>query len=548
MKSVAVTEIDMDTSPLGTKGFYLDTEIKGRSILEHTLSRLKKATAIDRVCINLIGRNQQRREWVESLAKRLDIKIHSINLPDTVRRKMSRAGRKWALDSWRGGVGGVLWFDECGTPANLLEIARLEHAPTITFIPPGAALVDPELLDQQVENYFLHSNDTSISFTQAPPGLTPIIYNTKVLGQMVTKSTTVHTGLRLDIYESVKDPILSVANKIIDRDIRTCKARFLADTRRGVELFEKLFAALPDPENASALTITKTVNAHPEWSAMNGPRDIEIEITGRNNLTTIDRPNHLTTRQETDMSVGHFEKVIDQLVGYDDVCLTLGGFGEPTLHPEIFTMLKIARDKGIFGLHVATNGINLDENAIAKLVEAETDIVTVSIGAHSPESYLAIKGADYFQKVSENIQQAIEFAPRRRHGVPHIVPEITKLRRVENEIEAFFDDWFVKTAWVVIRGHNNYCGQVDDLSVIHLNLSNRNKCHKLMSKLSVFSNGDVPYCEEDFMGKYPVGNIANDSLDELWKNSKIAELRTMHLSGKFDGFELCPKCLDWDKL
>ena len=79
-------------------------------------------------------------------------------------------------------------------------------------------------------------------------------------------------------------------------------------------------------------------------------------------------------------------------------------------------------------------------------------------------------------------------------------------------------------------------------------LSRRSLCQKLISKFTIYSNGDVPYCNEDFMGKYPVGNITEKSIEEIWHKGAIPELRDNHLSGNFETFELCPKCLDWDKV
>ena len=117
------------------------------------LRRIQKSESAQRICINLLGKNAERRSWVESIAAKFDVKLYNIDIEDSFRRTMLRSGRKWATNCWRGGVRSAMWFDECGNPRNLYTLLQSEHAQAMIFVSPGAALVDPWMLDQQAEHY-----------------------------------------------------------------------------------------------------------------------------------------------------------------------------------------------------------------------------------------------------------------------------------------------------------------------------------------------------------------------------------------------------------
>ena len=53
MKVIAVTEVDVDTSPIGTQNFYLDRKIGTVSVLERTLRRLQKSELTERIWASL---------------------------------------------------------------------------------------------------------------------------------------------------------------------------------------------------------------------------------------------------------------------------------------------------------------------------------------------------------------------------------------------------------------------------------------------------------------------------------------------------------------
>ena len=63
------------------------------------------------------------------------------------------------------------------------------------------------------------------------------------------------------------------------------------------------------------------------------------------------------------------------------------GTGEPFLHPDIFELIRTAKEKG-FKLVVYTNGLALNETNIRKLIDLRLDVLRVSLWASSPEKFV----------------------------------------------------------------------------------------------------------------------------------------------------------------
>jgi radical SAM protein with 4Fe4S-binding SPASM domain len=131
-----------------------------------------------------------------------------------------------------------------------------------------------------------------------------------------------------------------------------------------------------------------------------------------------------------------------------------------------------------------------------------------------------------------------------------------KMKETDERIDEFYQIWCegklkfenlsLKNGCVPIIGHfNRYCGQIEDRSVIDVTPLKRFPCRQLMGSLSVFWNGDVTMCPQDFYGRFVVGNIKEESPEELWNKAELKNLREMHLSGEYGNHPLCKECKEW---
>ena len=243
-----------------------------------------------------------------------------------------------------------------------------------------------------------------------------------------------------------------------------------------------------------------------------------------------------------------FAKLLEDLAAYDDVCLTLGGLGDPLAHPELFEFLRLAREKGVYGLHLDTPGPLLDEEAAKRLLECDVDVVSFRLGANTAETYRKLTGREDFEEIAAGIGRLVELRDGAGREWPFVAVEAQKRLEAEAELIDFWDRWSERADWPVISPFSDYCGQVADRATVHLTLAERVGCRRLVKEMVVLADGTVPVCRMDFKAVEPAGNVAEKSVEELWTSGRIAELRAEQAGGKFDGFRLCPACRDWDNV
>jgi tungsten cofactor oxidoreducase radical SAM maturase len=115
-----------------------------------------------------------------------------------------------------------------------------------------------------------------------------------------------------------------------------------------------------------------------------------IEVTTRCNLNCTICMRQVWRDAPGEMSWGMFKEVIQGLRDFPKLeRLTLGGFGEPLLHPRLPEMLELAATLGV-RLTVTTNGLLLDEETTRLLLKTGVDQVVVSLDiAHSQAQQLS---------------------------------------------------------------------------------------------------------------------------------------------------------------
>jgi hypothetical protein len=96
------------------------------------------------------------------------------------------------------------------------------------------------------------------------------------------------------------------------------------------------------------------------------------------------------------LDLEEFSRVLDALFRYEgsvDV-INLSG-GEPTRHPGLGDMLRMAADRGVLQSSVSTNGLTLAEDASLRRVFRETGaIAALQFDGFRPETYAVLRGRD----------------------------------------------------------------------------------------------------------------------------------------------------------
>lgn len=390
------------------------------------------------------------------------------------------SSRKWSLEGWRGGAFSTMWFDEYCNPYILQDAINKTDASGILVIPATAILLDIEMTRKLIKFYEEHRLISNYVFSQAPVGMTSIIYGRNIIEKMVKNDFTIkNLGIQYDRLSLDKDFILFNNNLFVDKEFRCMKARFTADTKRGFKLIKKLYA----------LDGIKSYPKVKDWHE-NQLREIEIEVTQNCQLSCVMCQRKLKDHS-LEMSLEAFKGHIDNLPinKYDDLLLTFSGYGEPTLHPKLPEMMKYAKEKGIFGIHLSTNGINLPES-LCEAIRPFVDIVTISMFAFKAETYQAVTGGDFYKYPQQAIMNCIK-------NDILVIPEIIKMKENNEEIEQWYDYWYDITGWASIKTFNDGCGAFSPGEVVSLLPATRPlKCRHQREMLYIWADNTKTDCPQ----------------------------------------------------
>lgn len=97
---------------------------------------------------------------------------------------------------------------------------------------------------------------------------------------------------------------------------------------------------------------------------------------------------------------------------------------------------------------------------------------------------------------------------------------------------------------VVIGHFSDYCGRIENRSVVDVTPLKRTFCRQLMNRLCVLWNGDITICRQDFDGRDTLGNTKETNLQDTWYDS-LLDLRLLHFKDEWEGIELCKNCKEW---
>jgi radical SAM protein with 4Fe4S-binding SPASM domain len=97
----------------------------------------------------------------------------------------------------------------------------------------------------------------------------------------------------------------------------------------------------------------------------------------------------------------------------------------------------------------------------------------------------------------------------------------------------------------VIVGPSTFSGIVPELGVADMSPSVRKPCERIQSRMTILSDGKIVACENDILGRHPVGDAASDRIEDVWTN-QMGTLRASHQKGTSLPV-LCSNCREWNR-
>jgi radical SAM protein with 4Fe4S-binding SPASM domain len=262
------------------------------------------------------------------------------------------------------------------------------------------------------------------------------------------------------------------------------------------------------------------------------PRLLDIELTNQCNLECRMCPTGLgkLKREEGFIDSRLISGILDDIAGHY-VGIRFVRWGEPLLHSQLLLFLISIKRQGL-PCHINTNGVFSDEEFLKDIVKLELDSIKFSFQGLHKGSYKKMRGVDHFDQLTQTVIDLHELRGKKKK--PFIQVGTTVTDESEQSIIYFKKMFSEFSDRVTVGKTKNLFGAERG----HI----ANPCPELWDKLSVNWDGTVSACCADFDKKMVVGNLADETIEEIWNGKKLKELRQKLLDGKLEELEVCRRC------
>ncbi len=279
------------------------------------------------------------------------------------------------------------------------------------------------------------------------------------------------------------------------------------------------------------------------------PIRLWIEPTNLCNLKCIMCLNKSISKDEKGfMDFNLFRGIIDQAADFvHDVYLHHRG--ESLLHPDIFEMIKYAKMKNIF-TRLHTNATLLTEEKSYFLLNSGLDFLSFSFDGYEKEIYEKIRMGANFERTLDNIHNFLLIKKKLKRKTPYTVFTVIDFAESSKPQDGVKKEQFINQFDslpldnFIIRKPHNWGGDYDT-RIEKNNISKENSylpCTFLWYSLTVFWDGKILPCPQDFFGKNELGNVEHTPLVKIWNNSIQASLREKIAARQYQDIEPCNNC------
>lgn len=293
------------------------------------------------------------------------------------------------------------------------------------------------------------------------------------------------------------------------------------------------------------------------------PLIVSVEPTNSCNMKCPMCPTGLErlTRTKGMMNLERFEKLVQELER-SVLIMTFWGWGESTLNPQLFEMIKIAHDHGIFTM-LTMNGTNIDADAI---LDSGLDYLVVSMDGTREQSYAPVRVGGNLESAKEGVARLKKKKAERglKRPLMNMGFIVTKLNEEEvpdiqdTAREFGFDaarpkylHTITKDCAATLRPEDPKLvgtvgvsgpGRALETGIPGVpNIAAPNGCGILWEYAMIYWDGRMVPCCYDWDADQSLGNAFESSFTDVWRGDAYAEFRDRVTNDK-KSLDLCREC------
>ena len=230
---------------------------------------------------------------------------------------------------------------------------------------------------------------------------------------------------------------------------------------------------------------------------------------------------------------------------------------EPLLYKNFFKVLDLAKEAKIMDLFLFTNGTLLNKKNSELILNSALSRLFVSIDAATEETYDKVRipvnkkklNTNRLEKIEENVKNFIKL--RAEHGLKMPLTRVSFVAMKKNvhEVDKFIEKWIDIVDTVEIQKENSiefydqlFKKKFDNKKLL---LTEYN-CNEPWGQVAIHADGVVGPCCNTVGRNLPIGNVFEKSLEEIWKDKRMQEIREGFLNNKPN--KICQLCLENERL
>lgn len=251
------------------------------------------------------------------------------------------------------------------------------------------------------------------------------------------------------------------------------------------------------------------------------------------------------------MSFAQFQNLLDE-VGDTLILLALWNYGESLLNPEIFKMIRYAKEKRVV-VTLSTNATLLDDERSESIIDSGLDYLIVSMDGASKATYEKYRPPAHFETILQNVKRLMDWRQQKLTWHPFVDLQLIAMRENTSEIQEMrrlavdlgVDRLTVKkadyipsdlreTLLPVQTSHrcSHYDKKEEALSY----------CTRLTLSSVINANGDVVPCCSDIEFQHVFGNVFRDGgFKAIWNNAQYQAFRQQDWNQP-GSIDICKNC------
>jgi pyruvate-formate lyase-activating enzyme len=278
------------------------------------------------------------------------------------------------------------------------------------------------------------------------------------------------------------------------------------------------------------------------------PLILQVEPTNTCNLQcpVCAKGSGLMTRKPALMSWETYARAIDEVKPY--ACIVFfWSWGEPFLHPDACRMIRHAKDQGLV-VHSCTNGHCFGDQAKAEAVVASgIDSLIFAVDGLDPATYAAYRRGGNLETVLTSIRNVVRAREAAGSKLPLLAIRFIVMKHNEHQladVETFARNLGVDAVtWrtpLLARSERQFAETLapDDPRFRPESPSPERCCNRPFANLTVFSGGELVFCENEYDARLALGRIDRTPIRDLLSADPARKM----LQGFQRGTDLPPFC------